>query len=151
MSDMSATVTKTEGGLQVAGYEKISYDFHYCDGVFDVENPKLAKCYSSWGRVLVVLDQNMKNLYGRQVQAYFDHYELPVEFHAMPVGEKAKNIESLLGICDSMTRFGIIRKVRCLESVHLCLLMQFVGARTCSGWRLGHGRCWVIEPHAQPR
>ena len=110
MSNMSASVTKTDTGLKVAGYEKLDYDFRYVEGVFDVENGELAECYSKWGRTLVVLDQNMKELYGAHIQAYFDHYRLPLTFHAMAVGEKAKNIESLLGICDAMTSFGIIRK-----------------------------------------
>ena len=111
MSDMSASVTRTEQGFAVAGYEKLNYDFCRVEGVFDPSNGQLADCYSKWARVLVVLDQNMKDLYGSEIQEYFDHYNLPLTFHAMPVGEKAKNIESLLGICDAMTDFGIIRKV----------------------------------------
>ena len=111
MSDMNATVTETQGGFSVAGYEKISYDFHFLDNVFHPRNIELAKCYKKWGRVLAVMDENMKSLYGDDIQAYFDHHELPLTFHAMPVGEKAKNITSLLGIVDAMNSFGIIRKV----------------------------------------
>jgi 3-dehydroquinate synthase len=59
---------------------------------------------------LTVLDKNMKNLYGDEIQKYFDHHDLPLTFHAMPVGEKAKTIETMLAICDSMTKFGTFRK-----------------------------------------
>ncbi|KAI6250323.1 Demethyl-4-deoxygadusol synthase [Erysiphe necator] len=110
MSDMSATVTKTEDGFSVAGYEKLKYDFAFVEGIFDLENKQLANCYLKWGRVLTVLDKNMKALYGDDIQKYFDHYKIPLTFHAMEVGEKAKNLESLLGIVQSMTSFGIIRK-----------------------------------------
>ena len=111
MSDMSASVTKTENGFAVAGYEKLNYDFHMLDGVFKPENSRLAECYTKWGRVLAVLDKNMESLYGEDIKNYFEHYNLPLTIHAMPVGEKAKTIESLLGICDAMTSFGVIRKV----------------------------------------
>ena len=111
MSDMSASVTETGNGFTVAGYEKLNYDFHMLDGVFQPQNSQMADCYKKWGRVLVVMDKNMKNLYGAEIKKYFDHYDLPLTFHAMAVGEKAKTIESLLGICDAMTEFGIIRKV----------------------------------------
>lgn len=110
MSEMQATVTKTETGFSVAGYEKLNYDFAFVDGIFNVENNQLANCYLKWGRVLTVLDKNMKSLYGDQIQRYFDHYKLPLTFHAMEVGEKAKTIEALLGIADAMTKFGVIRK-----------------------------------------
>ena len=108
---MNATVTETQGGFSVAGYEKLNYDFLFLDNVFHSQNPQLADCYEKWGRVLTVMDENMKSQYGDEIQAYFDHYGLPLTFHAMPVGEKAKNITSLLGIVEAMNSFGIIRKV----------------------------------------
>ena len=111
MSDMNATVTETQGGFAVAGFEKINYDFLFLDNVFHPKNSQLAGCYERWGRVLTVMDENMKSQYADAIQAYFDHHKLPVTFHAMPVGEKAKDITSLLGIVDAMNSFGIIRKV----------------------------------------
>lgn len=111
MSDMSATVTKTADGFAVAGYEKLNYDFSFLDGVFNPQNSQLAACYQKWARVLIVLDNNMKSIYGDEIENYFRHHQLPVTFHAMPVGEKAKTITTLLGIVDAMTNFGIIRKV----------------------------------------
>jgi 3-dehydroquinate synthase len=111
MSDMSATVSETPNGFAVAGYEKINYDFQFLDNVFAPINKQLADCYLKWGRVLAVMDENMKSLYGSDVKAYFDHYNLPLTIHAMPVGEKAKTVPTLLGIVDAMNEFGIIRKV----------------------------------------
>ena len=144
MSDMSAAVTETQKGFAVAGYEKINYDFHFLDDVFHTENPQLAECYKKWGRVLTVMDENMKSRYGDAIQAYFDHHSLPLTFHAMPVGEKAKDITSLLGIVDAMNSFGIIRKVP--ESAYEWisgLSYVLAGTRLGRWWRACYGRCWV--------
>ncbi|KAI9850921.1 MAG: hypothetical protein M1838_004807 [Thelocarpon superellum] len=110
MSDLTATVAETTDGFHVEGYEKISYDFTFLDGVFNIANGQLAACYKPWGRVLAVTDLNIYNVYGRQMEAYFAHYGLKVEIHKTKIGEKAKTIPTLLSIVESMTDFGIYRK-----------------------------------------
>ena len=110
MSDMKASVTETANGFEVTGYEKIEYDFSFIDGVFDTKQADLANCYKPWGRCLAVMDMNIYNVYGEQMQAYFDHYGLDLKIHKTMIGEKAKSIETLLSIVDSMNEFGIIRK-----------------------------------------
>jgi 3-dehydroquinate synthase len=111
MSDMSAKVSETKNGFHVEGYEKIEYDFEFLDGVFDTKNKSLADSYERWGRVLAVMDSNIYDLYGDQVEAYMEHYKLDLKIHKTMIGEKAKSIETLLSIVDSMNEFGIIRKV----------------------------------------
>lgn len=111
MSDLKATVSETKNGFHVEGYEKIEYDFTFIDGVFDIKNSNLADCYSRWGRVLAVTDLNIYNVYGKQMQRYFDHYGLALRVHKTKIGEKAKTIPTFLSIVDSMTEFGIYRKV----------------------------------------
>ena len=111
MSDLKATVSETKDGFHVDGYEKITYDFTFLDGVFNVRNPQLANCYERWGRVLAVTDQNVYNVYGEQIERYFDHYGLTLKVHKTKIGEKAKTIPTFLSIVDSMTEFGIYRKV----------------------------------------
>ena len=117
MSDMSASVTETKNGFHVEGYEKISYDFTFLDGVFNPENRQLAACYESWGRVLAVTDLNVYNIYGEQIEKYFQHYNIELKVHKTKIGEKAKTIPTFLSIVDSMTDFGIIRKVLPLLSL----------------------------------
>ena len=112
MSDLKATVLETKNGFHVDGYEKISYDFTFLDGVFNLENPQLAACYERWGRVLAVTDLNVYNVYGTQIEKYFNHYNLALKVHKTKIGEKAKTIPTFLSIVDSMTEFGIFRKVR---------------------------------------
>ncbi|KAI0804974.1 Dehydroquinate synthase-like protein [Xylaria sp. FL0064] len=110
MSDLKASVRETEAGFHVEGYEKIEYDFTFVDGVFDIANHHLAKCYHKWGRVLAVMDKNVYALYGRKMEEYFKHFNLDFKVHQTSIGEKAKTIDTFLSICDSMTDFGIIRK-----------------------------------------
>ena len=112
MSDLTATVSETKNGFHVDGYEKISYDFTFLDGVFKPENPQLADCYKHWGRVLAVTDLNVYNVYGEQIERYFEHHGLELKVHKTKIGEKAKTIPTFLSIVDSMTEFGIYRKVR---------------------------------------
>ncbi|KAF1965050.1 Dehydroquinate synthase-like protein [Bimuria novae-zelandiae CBS 107.79] len=110
MSDLKASVVETQNGFHVEGYEKIEYDFTFLDGVFNPQNKQLADCYQRWGRALAVMDLNIYNLYGEQMERYFDHYNLELKIHKTMIGEKAKSIDTFLSIVDSMTDFGIIRK-----------------------------------------
>ena len=116
MSDLTATVRETKCGFHVDGYEKISYDFTFLDGVFNPENPQLADCYKVWKRVLAVTDQNVYDVYGEQIEEYFKHYDLELKVHKTKIGEKAKTIPTFLSIVDSMTEFGIYRKVLDIET-----------------------------------
>jgi 3-dehydroquinate synthase len=139
MSDLKATVSETQDGFHVEGYEKIEYDFTFIDGVFDIKNRNLADCYSRWGRVLAVTDLNIYNVYGKQMQRYFDHYDIDLRVHKTKIGEKAKTIPTFLSIVDSMTEFGIYRKVgvfRTDKDYETYSLTS--GTGTCRWWWAGH-------------
>ncbi|KAH7132077.1 putative 3-dehydroquinate synthase [Dendryphion nanum] len=110
MSDLKANVVETKNGFHVEGYEKIEYDFSFLDGVFDIENKQLADCYQRWGRCLAVMDLNIFNIYGKQMEKYFHAHNLELRIHKTMIGEKAKSMDTLLAIVDTMTDFGIIRK-----------------------------------------
>ena len=112
---MSAKVSETKRGFHVEGYEKIEYDFTFLDGVFDPRNSELAQLYQSWGRCLAVMDLNIFSLYGKQVQAYFNAFDMDLQIHKCMIGEKAKSVDTWLGIVDSMNDFGIVRKVGALS------------------------------------
>lgn len=111
MSDLKASVAERQNGFHVEGYEKIDYDFTFIDNVFDTGKDDLAECYKTWGRCLAVMDANIFNVYGEQMQKYFDHYDIELKVHKTMIGEKAKSIETFLQIVDSMNKFGIFRKV----------------------------------------
>lgn len=137
-------MSETKQGFHVEGYEKISYDFTFVDGVFDIANSGLADCYKKWGRVLAVTDKNVYGLYGQMMERYFEHYKLELKVHKTSIGEKAKTIDTFLSICDSMTDFGIIRKV-CwsLTFLDMRYANKLLGAGPCRRRRFSHRRCRV--------
>jgi len=108
MSDMKATVQETKGGFHVEGYEKIEYDFTFLDGVFDLKNPQLAESFKRWQRCLAVMDSNIFNVYGQALYDYMNHHKIDLKVHKTMIGEKAKSMDTLLSIVDSMTEFGTI-------------------------------------------
>ena len=110
MSDLQATVAETANGFHVVGYEKIEYDFTFIDNIFDVKHDNLANCYKKWGRCLAVIDTNIFNLYGEQIQRYFEHHQIPLSVHLTKIGEKAKTIDTFLSLVDSFNKFGVSRK-----------------------------------------
>lgn len=143
MSDMKASVSETKNstghvGFHVEGYEKIEYDFTFIDGIFNVKNNNLADCYKKWGRCLAVTDLNIYNVYGKQMEQYFEYHDIKLQIHKTKIGEKAKTMPTLLSIVDSMTEFGIIRKVCTLTCGRLLVvelkLTLFLGA-CLSCWR----------------
>jgi 3-dehydroquinate synthase len=80
------------------------------DGVFELQNLQLANLYERWGGCLAIMDKNIFDLYGHQMQEYFKHHSLQLKIHQTMIGEKAKSLETFTQIVDSMTEFGIIRK-----------------------------------------
>ena len=57
------------------------------------------------------MDLNIFNVYGQRMQEYFDHHNIELKIHKTMIGEKAKSLETFTSIVDSMTEFGIFRKV----------------------------------------
>ncbi|KAL8828509.1 MAG: hypothetical protein Q9191_002548 [Dirinaria sp. TL-2023a] len=111
MSELVGSVTETKNGFHVDGYEKISYDFTFLDGVFNPENRQLSECFKRWGRVLAVTDLNVYDVYGKQIENYFQHHGLDLKVHKTKIGEKAKTIPTFLSIVDSMTEFGTLPSI----------------------------------------
>lgn len=56
------------------------------------------------------MDANIFDMYGEEMQEYFDHHNLELQIHKTMIGEKAKSMDTLLSIVDSMNKFGIFRK-----------------------------------------
>lgn len=108
-SDLTANVSNTSTGLNVRGSEELNYNFHYISPVFDVKHEKLASQYERWGRVLVVIDTVVAEIYKEQIDKYFEHYNIPVTWKIINGGELNKNMETMLSICDAFDSFGLIR------------------------------------------
>ena len=104
MSDMSATVSVTPQGFAVAGYEKLNYDFKFIDNVFDPAKGDLADCYTKWGRVLAVMDENMKSIYGSAQRLKDSSFVTAIGFyfHGLWFQNSLFSVDSI--ICDHRPR-----------------------------------------------
>jgi 3-dehydroquinate synthase len=107
---MSATVTSTNNGFHVEGYEKITYDFRFIDNIFDPKQNDLADCYHLWGRCLVVIDNNVYKSYGQSMQNYFSEHNIKCTVKIIQSGELRKTIKTKLEILDAFAEYGLVRK-----------------------------------------
>jgi len=109
MSNMQASVTATDTSFHVEGYEKIEYDLVYVDGVFDPANRHLADAYTPYGRCLMVVDEDVAELYGEQFRAYFAHHGIELTVHEVAIAETAKSLETFEKIVTAFDAFGLVR------------------------------------------
>lgn len=110
MSNIEAKLDFSETAFHVEAYEKIEYSLVYVNGVFDIQNSELADCYQKYGRCLAVIDANVNRLYGKQLQSYFQHYNIDLTIFPISIPETAKNISSFEKIVDAFADFGLVRK-----------------------------------------
>jgi demethyl-4-deoxygadusol synthase len=109
MSDMQARVINSPRAFHVEGYEKIEYDLVYADGVFSPDNPELADTYRPYGRVLMVVDETVYGLYGREIHAYFDQHDIELTVLPVQIRETAKSLETFEKIVTQFNNFGLVR------------------------------------------
>ncbi|BBX67252.1 sedoheptulose 7-phosphate cyclase [Mycolicibacterium psychrotolerans] len=109
MSDLTARVTASERNFHVEGYERISYDLTYVDGVFDVANTELADAYRRYGRTLMVIDEVVYDLYRDSIDAYFDHHGIDLTVIGVHIHETAKSLETFERIVTEFDHFGLVR------------------------------------------
>jgi len=100
----------TENKFHVEAYEKIEYELVYVDGVFDIANPELAEIYRSFGRCLAVIDTNVYNFYGTQIEKYFRYYGIELKVFALTITEPNKSIQTFEKIIDVFADFKLVRK-----------------------------------------
>ncbi|BAZ28361.1 3-dehydroquinate synthase [Cylindrospermum sp. NIES-4074] len=110
MSIVQTTLQATGTAFHVEAYEKIEYDLVYVDGVFDIANPELADTYRSFGRCLAVIDTNVNQLYGNQIEKYFRYYDIDLTIFAITVSEPNKSIQTFEKIIDAFADFKLVRK-----------------------------------------
>ena len=110
MSTVQAKFVATETAFHVEGYEKIEFSLEYVDGAFDIRNVELAESYKSFGRCLAVVDHNVSRLYGNQMRAYFQHYNIDLTLFTIKISEPTKTIATFESIVDAFAEFGLVRK-----------------------------------------
>lgn len=110
MSRVQAKFTATETAFHVEGYEKIEFSLVYVDKAFDINNTELAESYKNFGRTLAVVDHNINRLYGNQMRAYFQHYNIDLTIFPVTITEPTKTIATFESIIDAFSDFGLVRK-----------------------------------------
>jgi demethyl-4-deoxygadusol synthase len=110
MSGIQATFTSTDNAFHVEGYEKIDFSLLYVAGAFRLSSPEIADSYRQFGRCLMVVDQAVHNLYGRQIQEYFQHYDIELTVFPVIIKETEKTLATAEKIIDAFVDFGLVRK-----------------------------------------
>lgn len=110
MSIVQAKFEATETAFHVEGYEKIEFSLVYVNGAFDPKNTELAESYKSFGRCLAVVDANVNQLYGYQIQEYFKHYNIDLTICPVTISEPTKTLETFESIIDAFADFNLVRK-----------------------------------------
>lgn len=110
MGTVQSNFSATEAAFHVKGYEKIEFSLIFVNRVFDCDRPELAANYQAFGRCLAVVDHNINRLYGSQIQAYFNHYNIDLTLFPIVISEPTKTIETFQTIIDAFAEFGLVRK-----------------------------------------
>jgi 3-dehydroquinate synthase len=110
MNKVQASFKATETLFHVEGYEKIDFSLVYVNGAFDIKNREIADSYEKFGRCLTVIDANVYELYGQQINSYFQHYEIKLTVFPIIITEPAKTLETFEKIVDAFSNFGLVRK-----------------------------------------
>ncbi|MDB9538355.1 sedoheptulose 7-phosphate cyclase [Anabaenopsis tanganyikae CS-531] len=110
MNKVQASFKATESVFHVEGYEKIDFSLVYVNGAFDIKNREIADSYEKFGRCLTVIDANVYELYGQQINSYFQHYEIKLTVFPIIITEPAKTLETFEKIVDAFSNFGLVRK-----------------------------------------
>lgn len=110
MSNIQAQLSTTATSFRVEGYEKIEFNFQVVNNIFDLHKPELANAYKTFRRCLAIVDHNVQELYGAQMQQYFQHYGINLTVFPITIEEPDKTLETLEAIIDAFCRFDLLRK-----------------------------------------
>jgi 3-dehydroquinate synthase len=109
MTDPRPTLTATDTGFHVEAYERIDYSLVYEDGAFALGSTRIADSYRPFGRCLMVVDENVHELYGEQIREYFDHHAIALTVFPVAIRETDKTLGTVERIVDAFGAFGLVR------------------------------------------
>jgi 3-dehydroquinate synthase len=110
MSTIQAQLSTSASSFRVEGYEKIEFDFQLVHQVFDICQPDLASYYTALKRCLAIVDDTIYQLYGSQLQQYFQYYGIELTVFPVVIREPDKTLETFQAIIDAFCRFNLLRK-----------------------------------------
>jgi 3-dehydroquinate synthase len=104
-----STLTATDAGFHVEAYHRIDYSLVYEDGVFAPGSTRIADSYRPYGRCLMVVDENVHDLYGDQIRDYFDHHGIALTVFPISIRETDKSLATVERLVDAFGSFGLVR------------------------------------------
>jgi demethyl-4-deoxygadusol synthase len=110
MGNVQATFRATETAFHVQGYEKIDFSLLYVEGAFALGNTAIAESYRQFKRCLMIVDETVYGLYSKQIQTYFNHYEIDLTVFPITIRETDKTLQTFERIIDAFADFGLVRK-----------------------------------------
>ena len=79
------------------------------EDTLNIKNPLLRDNYKSFGRCICLVDQNIEENYGQEIDNYFNHNKIILEkliYRAMEVDKHIKNVEKIV---EDFRRLGVNR------------------------------------------
>lgn len=109
MSQAEGSFRAEPRAFHVSAVEKIDYRLSYVDGTFDTANGEIARAYGEFGRCLLVVDAQIHDLYGEQIETYFAHHGIELSIFTLNIAEPDKAMDTLETIIDEFDRYGLMR------------------------------------------
>jgi len=78
-------------------------------------------------RRLILIDQNLCDLYLKEIKDYFHFHAIEIRIVAIQSGEEDKNLDTLVFILGEIERFGLLRKSEPLIAIGGGVLLDIVG------------------------
>ena len=114
MSILESRLEAGDSEFHIEAYEKIDYSLVMAPHVFDIANRQVADTFDGFGRCLMVVDEEVRRLYGEQIDAYFAHHGIDLTVVEVRIAETAKSLRTLERIVDAFADFGLLRKEQVL-------------------------------------
>ncbi len=110
MSDIEAAYRETDAAFHVEGRERIDFSLYLVDGAFAVDNGEIAAGYRPFGRCLAIVDASVHEVYGEEIEAYFEHHRIELSVVPVDIPETRKSLATVEEIVDAFGEFGLLRK-----------------------------------------
>lgn len=116
---------------RVRAQQDVKYNVTLSRGLFQPVNATLAQGCGADGvrhvRRLVVIDTVVHRLYGEQIQAYFDAWNIAAEWKIMQGHESSKTMEQAQEVAEAMTAAGLLRRNEVVIAIGGGVLLDIVG------------------------
>jgi demethyl-4-deoxygadusol synthase len=110
MSIIQSQLSTSANSFRVEGYEKIEFNFQLVHQIFDIHQPDLASYYTALKRCLAIVDDTVYQLYGSQLQQYFQDYGIELTVFPVVIREPDKTLKTFQTVVDAFCRFNLLRK-----------------------------------------